>query len=253
MSKNHTLIESDGGTPKTDKSRTYTVKNSKINHNLGYIYRNPKSHWHTYFSNTHYQQIDVNILENELAYFIHLFKSQYKQKYFAIMFKIKFDNGDIRSASTVQISSTIKQDFSPLFLSLASVFKHKEYYDILSEAEEIEFFAPISGLPIGNIMFSFKPMDKIIGTKYESISRLDQNILLANDNKSKRNPLYNFKFNGYTIPSTIDLSLWPNINFMWDYRNAIASNEIKSDDRRVPLFFMINIDDFSTTTPKTRN
>lgn len=40
MSKNHTLIESDGGTTKTDKSRASTVKNSKIKSrpatNLGY-------------------------------------------------------------------------------------------------------------------------------------------------------------------------------------------------------------------------
>ena len=85
------------------------------NSELGYIYRNPNSLWHTYYSKKHYQEIDINVLKKELYSFIFSYKKQFKNKYFAIMFKIKFDNGDIRSASTVQIGSTKKHDLDMLY------------------------------------------------------------------------------------------------------------------------------------------
>ncbi|GAA4715682.1 hypothetical protein PYV02_15350 [Leifsonia sp. H3M29-4] len=76
---------------------------------------------------------------------------------------------------------------------------------ILSETEEVTFFNPITGLPIGNVLFSFKPMLKINKTKFEEISSKDELNLLTNDDKSKKNPIHRFKFDGYTVPSTMDL------------------------------------------------
>jgi hypothetical protein len=124
------------------------------------------------------------------------------------MFKIKFDNNDVRSCSTLQLGNTNNNEFKPLLSALGSIFIYKQIYTIISEGYEVELFRKYSGLPIGNILFYFKPLKNINKTKYTHFKKSEDEIkLLDNIDKSKQYPLSRFVYNGYTIPTSMDLSL----------------------------------------------
>jgi hypothetical protein len=121
------------------------------------------------------------------------------------MAKIKFNNNDIRSISTVQIGSTDPFEFVHLLAAFTSIFGHPSLSEAVSEPLENDLFALPNGLPIGNIIFTFKPTNNPnVRTRYEKVLSKDK--INNKANLSKKNPLNKFKYNGYTIPKTMDLS-----------------------------------------------
>jgi len=140
--------------------------------------------------------------------FLDLYRKQFKQQYFYIMFKIKFDNNDIRSCSRLQVGNINKDEFDNLLAALGSIFIYKRIHVVVSEGYETELFTKYTGLPIGNILFYFKPLNNINKTKFSHLKKNEEvSKLLDNIDKSKQNPLYRFQYNGYTIPSSMDLSI----------------------------------------------
>lgn len=187
-------------TPK--KKENFTIKGST------------KSSWVTYFSKENYDSISAEALELELKNFLKYYKKNYREKYFAIIFKIKFPNGHIRSASTVQLSHTGRDELKKLFPYLASIFKHDNLPQKVSEDnnEENNLFNNITGFPIGNILFAFKPVKNINKCKYNNIilnNQDDEKINPTKAYKSKGEDYFAncFKYNGYEIPLSMDLSL----------------------------------------------
>nr|CAA36327.1 DNA polymerase [Neurospora intermedia] len=175
--------------------------------------------------------------------FISLYKKQFKEEKFFFMAKIKFNNNDIRSISTVQIGSTDPLEVLRLLEAITSIYMHTHtgISEAVSEPFEYELFSLGDGLPKGNIIFTFKPTSNpSIKTKYEAHkSNIKRN---KNINLSKKNPLNKFKYNGYTIPNTMDLSQWPNIHFINDGKNAVSLNNIiKSGVDNMTLSFFITI------------
>jgi hypothetical protein len=213
----------------------------------GFIDLNKKSNWHTYTSMKHYDVISSDVLKLQLYFFIELFKRTFKEKNLQIMFKIKFDNGDLRSCSTIQVTTLNEKDLQSLFTALSSIFRQTQIYEFISQDNTIDFFDLSSGLPRGNIIFYFKPLKDIKFTKFENVKNPDiQNTF--NLINSDKDPLLRFKYNGFTIPSSMDLSLWPNIMFINNYHSSITSTWLSSGSSKFEYKFISNIKDFSIDT-----
>ena len=74
-----------------------------------------------YISSNFYSVIDMNALRTELKLFFDFYKRNYpNHKFFAIVFKLQLPNDDIRSCQSLQISSTIDEEFE--FEKLISKF-----------------------------------------------------------------------------------------------------------------------------------
>lgn len=144
---------------------------------------------------------------DELRRFICLYRTQFKQKHFSIIFKIKFDNGDFRSCSTVQIGTIDSDEFDNLCVALAHIFKYDVKSEIISQQHNSEFFSCVSGLPKGNVLFMFKPMNNLSKTKYDYIDGDDTKDFRSKLMESRKNPLTYFKYNGYTLPATMNLNV----------------------------------------------
>ena len=209
----------------------------------GHIVSASKSSWYEYYSHTNYEAISVESFRRELFGFVELYKKQFKEEKFFLMAKIRFNNNDIRSISTVQVGSTHWEEVIRLLDAITSIYihSHAAFSQAVSEPYEFELFRLSDGLPKGNIIFSFKPSrNPDIKTRYEgyrSDSAKNKNI-----NLSKKNPLNKFKYNGYIIPNTMDLSKWPNIHFINEGKNAVSLNNIiKSGSENMTLSFFITI------------
>ena len=162
------------------------------------------------------------------------------------MFKIKFDNNDIRSCSRLQVGNINKDEFDNLLAALGSIFIYKRIHVVVSEGYETELFTKYTGLPIGNILFYFKPLNNINKTKFSHLKKNEEESkLLDNIDKSKQNPLYRFQYNGYTIPSSMDLSIWENIKFHNNFETAFSKFTIMSNNNEIETGFFIKINDFA--------
>ncbi|RKF76577.1 putative DNA polymerase, partial [Golovinomyces cichoracearum] len=125
--------------------------------------------------------------------------------HFSIIFKIKFDNGDYRSCSTVQIGSTDSEEFQKLCVALGHLFKYEVKSKIISQEYNSDFFSAISGLPKGNVLFMFKPMKNVSETKYDNnnVDKVEKERKLIETHT--KDVLLNFKLDGYRLPSTMNL------------------------------------------------
>jgi hypothetical protein len=120
------------------------------------------------------------------------------------MFKIKFSNQDVRTCSTLQVAQL--KDFDVLYSKLSYVFNYDNIYEKISEDHDRENLFS-NGLPIGNIIFDYKPLNNIQNTKYSEF--VPKDIIIKKDMiyKEDKNPLNDFKYKGFIIPSTMDLTL----------------------------------------------
>lgn len=203
---------------------------------------NRSNYWETYYSLNQSSIITSEILKNELKLFFKYYSENFNQKFFAIMFKIKFPNGDYRTCSKLQIYTL--DDFDKLFSHLSFVFNYENIFDEVSEElnKDVVFK---DGLPIGNIIFDFKPLNNINTTKYTDFIPNDQ-LKLDDDNmkyKEDKDLLSDFKFKGVNLPLTMDLSLWGKIKFSSNFKTAYLS--YKSIQDNILLDFLIIIYDLS--------
>jgi hypothetical protein len=207
----------------------------RLLHSSNTSYKN--NYWQTYHSLKEYDIIGPNTLKEELELFFKYYSDNYKESFFAILFKIKFSNGDVRTCSNSQV--THLNDFDKVYSKLSFVFNYENIYEKVSEDHgKDDLF--IDGLPIGNIIFDFKPLSKIENTKYSDyIPNNKQNIQKNMIYKEDKNILNDFKYKGYILPSTMDLTLWPNIEFDEEFKTAYSSYHNKTMD--INLDFVIYI------------
>ncbi len=188
----------------------------KNNKTLDFKVTQRKFNWNSYNSNVQYSFLSQTELKEELEGFFSFYKKEYpKHPYFAIIFKLRFRNGLVRSCSTTQISTV--EDFDKLLSTFSLIFFVENFADKVS-GDEREIYEENSGLPTGKIMFDFKPMVTLKATKYEGLASLESDkdkILKEGKEFSKT-----LNYKGFKIPTHMDLTLWPNITFMDDYTHA---------------------------------
>lgn len=188
-----------------------------------FIIKSNKYGWNTFSSGIFYPLFSVKDLYKELKLFYNFFKINYKSyNYFAFIFKIRFDNNDIRSCSTTQISD--KNGIDELHNILSQVFYIKGFASIISEQYEVMYKSQFIR---SNILFSFKPLKSIQNTKYENFNLLEDK---NKDYIKKVNDIKNFKYKDYSIPSTMDLTLWPGVKLNDDYTSSYCDIKIKMDE-----------------------
>lgn len=213
--------------------RMYSTRVSKSKYK---VFEN-KYNWKTWRSKEYYDCINISILKRELKAFYYYYEKNYKElPYFAIMFKIKFGNGEVRSCSSVQVSTL--NEFDKLFPVFVHIFDLEDFADAVSEQDSNSFDE--EGLPKGNIMFDFKPMKNYEGTKYEKFyyPTTDFNIKKLQEGKDYIKP---FIFNGFKIPVTMNLHEWPNIIFSDDYRDGNSSYTVKDKSGNSLYKLLLNI------------
>jgi hypothetical protein len=206
-------------------------------HNEGAIFKfNDNTGWFHYFSNTHYNQISPEVVASELKLFFIKFQEKFKERNLLLMFKIKFDNNDIRSASFIQAVSLDDENYFERTLeAFITVFDKNDVHEILSEKNDPLFFNSTTGLPIGNVLFAFKPMKTLVNSKYSNFIKKNENEIDETLNMSRKNPISWLHFKGYKIPCTMDLKLWENLIYLQDSKLAmVTTNSVK---------IIINIDD----------
>lgn len=202
------------------------------------VYEN-KYNWNTWFSLNYYECINIPILKTELKYFFTYYKKNFNEHpYFAIIFKIKFPGGDVRSCSSVQVSNL--RDFNQILEIFSHIFLLENFADVVSEQDNNSF--DDYGNPKGNIIFGFKPMKNYVGTKYEKMYHpsTDLNIKkIFQEGKDYNNYM---KYEGFKIPATMNLQEWPNIIFFDDNQNARSYIVFKDKNgKNVKMYYTINI------------
>jgi hypothetical protein len=145
--------------------------------------------------------LGIEELKKELALFFKFYKDNYpNHKYFAILMKIKFKNDEIRSCSTAQISTL--NGFEKLVSIFSQIFFVESFAEIVSNSYMGVTHA-ITKLPVGDIIFTFKPLKNVKDTKYENYKILEDSPVM----ESNLNFLNNFKYKNFNIPATMDLTL----------------------------------------------
>ena len=221
--------------PITTKDR---ISSASPENAVFYTIKKRSYNWKSFSSTAHYTILGPKELQKELETFLFYYKKEYpKHKFFAIIFKIRFRNGSIRSCSSVQVSTVY--DLKKLFSIFSLIFYLEDFADKVSE-DEREIFEDINSLPSGKILFDFKPMITVEGTKYEGLASIDEkkkkihHIRLEKDYK-------HFDFKGVKIPSHMDLWEWPNIEFSKSYNSATAYY-IQSNKENQKYIFNIELE-----------
>ena len=195
--------------------------------------------WNTFSSNIFYQIFSLKDLKIELTFFIKFFKNNYKNtKYFAILFKIRFSNNDIRTCSTTQVAHI--DSINALYSIFSKIFFVENFAEAVSEPDDIFTKEKYFG---GSVFFTYKPLRDVKTTKFEDFTILgDQKYQL----KKLKDYNYDFKYKNFIIPSTMDLFEWPNIKFNENYDNAFASYTLENNNESYNLSFNITIKDKTT-------
>ena len=200
--------------------------------------------WQTYRSLKFYNGIDPSIVEKELRNFLKYYKSNYlNPPYFAIILKIDFGSGGVRSASFAQISSTDPKSFKPLLEHFVKIFLYTDLWEKMSETEE--HFTE-EGLPIGNVLFSFKPLKTIKTEMYSDISEKYNPKPKYPD--KPLNLISKFKFKNYSFPSTMNLKLWPGL--ISEGYNSVST--ITIDSKNTLNLFIVSNSTFSLNIIKAK-
>lgn len=190
-----------------------------------------KFDWLSYNSPS-YKVIDNNTLEKE---FNNFWEKMYEKKggnsYISIMFKIKFPNGDIRSASHLLHTAITNKSKEELFTKFSFLFDREFIWITLSEFPDEETFTD-DGLPKGEVIFNFKyrkdaSLIKEISDKNE---RYEQNLereekfeeVISNTNNLIVGKM---KFKQIHIPLSMNLNEW--VGIKRDDNTAIATYEME--------------------------
>lgn len=194
--------------------------------------------WKSFYSLIYYSIISRQELKIELERFLIFYKKEYpKHKFFAIIFKIRFKNGSVRSCSTTQIANI--NDFEKLLAILSQIFLYENFADKVSE-DEREVFEEDSNFPSGNIIFDFKTFLTNTEKKYEGLISLKNKSKKIKEGKEYDKVLF---YKGLKIPTHMDIALWPNIVFSPDYKNAHMSYEMVEEGETQFINFVFNITD----------
>lgn len=199
-----------------------------------------KYNWMNFLSQNNYNFIDSEVLAKELKIFFDFYRRNYpKHNYFAILFKIQLPNGHIRSCSSTQIADLT--GFDKLMSNFSYIFIVDDFFNEVSEDDE-EILKNYNS-PTGTIIFSFKPLITIQGTKYENFFVLKENKKLKFHEGKDFNKDFNFK--GFILPSSMDLQNWPNIIFSPDKKSAVATVNFKNNYQLDFFFNDINDNGYS--------
>jgi len=209
-----------------------------------------KYNWINYNSTNFYSVIDLNVLEKELKLFYDFYKRNYRNhEFFAIVFKLQLPNNDIRSCSSLQVSTVNDYDFKKLLSIFSHIFLVENFLEAVSEKDE-SCIDKETGYPIGTFIFSFKALKTIKQTKYENmyISKLNMTRKITEG----KDFIKDFDYKGYKIPCNMDLWDWPNIIFSEDFKHAYThftfiKNIQKNEELRLDFDFIINDDNYSAT------
>jgi hypothetical protein len=147
----------------------------------------------------------MEVLREELKLFFDFYKNNYpNHKFFAIVFKLQLPNNNIKSCSSLQISSTIDEEFhfEELMARFSYIFMVNNFLEYVSEDDRSSYNEE-SDCPTGSFIFSFKPMTTIKHTKYENMYILREN--RAKKIREGRDFIKDFDYKGYKIPSHMDL------------------------------------------------
>lgn len=215
-----------------------------------YRIRKLRNNWKSFTSKNDYSAIGIVELKTELDNFFVFYRNEYPEhKYFAIIFKIMFRNGAVRSCSTTQIAHV--EDFNRLLSIFSIIFLLEDLYDKVSD-DERELLLD-DGIPSGKIIFDFKTMISIKGTKYEDLIPLKEKNKKMKEDKGYTKTL-NYK--GFKIPTHMDLTLWSNITFSEDFKNAHAIYRGESVDKQeyiIDFMFHLNEDNYYCTVMNKGN
>jgi hypothetical protein len=209
-----------------------------------YTIKDLKYSWKSFISDSDYHIIAYNELWHELERFFDFYKKSYpKHKYFAIIFKIIFRNGSVRSCSSTQVADI--NDIDKLYSIFSQIFASEDFADSVSENHSNIYKNPQDDFPSGKIIFEFKPMISIEGTKYEPLYKnsSQQNFI---EGKNYFRPL---AFKGVKIPSHMDLSCWPNVEFNESYTFATSFyiHKYKGNEKRIYFIIDIEKDHYNVT------
>lgn len=228
-----------------DSIRGFSGKASRVAKPLYSINGNDYG-WFSFYSLVDYDIVSPTCLKTELERFFLYYTSNHKVKYFAIIFKIKFPNGEVRSCSTTQVSHL--GDFNNLYSILSYIYTFEDFSVKVSEDHNKEDLF-VDNLPKGNIVFYFKPLSTIKNTKYEKLIPARDKY---NDHKAREGKdfIQDFIYKNFAIPAHMDLSIWPNISFSNDYNNAHAFFNVKLDNNQfyvLDFIFSINSTSYNVT------
>lgn len=204
-SRNKGFTFLDGKSINSQK-REYNTKASSSNKWQQYLYENKST-----------KIITKDVLWMAMLKFISIYKKNYGNKKFILLLKIKFPSGEIRSLSTAQIGS-IRDYLSLLTVFFNNIFLCENIRTKTSDFWEDDFQ---ENYMRGDLIFEFKPLDNNLSSKFEEYEVKEgtrRNVGVNEKPFKKLTP-----YNGFKIPSTMNLKLWPNIVFFSDNKAAIAS------------------------------
>jgi hypothetical protein len=200
--------------------------------------------WNVWMSDRYNNLLTKEIMKTELALFWNqCFIRENKDSFIAIICKIKFQDNLVRSVSTTQIAK--RDGFNKVLNIFYKVFYVESLVNFLSDMEKV---LVQTNWPYGQVIFEYKFLKKIKSTKYEhyNVLKTDEIITQRTKNIFKSDiddylKLYNYK--NFKLPTSMDLSLWPNILFSSDYKNAYSSINLARNEGDYKLDFLIFIND----------
>lgn len=200
--------------------------------------------WNVWMSDRYNNLLTKEIMKTELALFWNqCFIRENKDSFIAIICKIKFQDNLVRSVSTTQIAK--RDGFNKVLNIFYKVFYVESLVNFISDMEKV---LVQTNWPYGQVIFEYKFLKKIKSTKYEhyNVLKTDEIITQRTKNIFKSDiddylKLYNYK--NFKLPTSMDLSLWPNIQFSSDYKNAYSSINLARNEGDYKLDFLIFIND----------
>lgn len=191
--------------------------------------------WMDFSSDTRFPLITQEVLTQELNKFFIFYEANFPNyNYFAILPIITLKNGDLRSWCKVQVS-TLK-DFNILLNSLSANLFSTQNFNVKMSASDDELFEDIKykDYIAGKIIFRFKPSTLATVTKYSRWPILEDNKPLKSYSKS-------LDYKGVKIPTTMDLTLWPNISLPNDSNAATSYYELDRGGNKTRIDFIIEM------------
>lgn len=195
------------------KLKYFSSKNKKQFNNMKTIQINK---WLDYSITLNNQIIsDVTIKESLALFWKDIVSNLDVNDFILIQFKIKDTLGEFKSISYIQRVN--KNDFNLLLYSFI------EYWNIKSEDYHL--------IEASGVRFTYKVLSLNLNIKD---SKITKHIKISNDlNLNKEST---FKFKGYNLPCTMDITKWGNIHFYNDYTKAIVYKSKSKGEYHISLF-----------------
>lgn len=158
---------------------------------------------------------DITIKESLILFWKDIVSNLDVNDFILIQFKIKDTLGEFKSISYIQRVN--KNDFNLLLYSFI------EYWNIKSEDYHL--------IEASGIRFTYKLLSLNLNIKE---SKLTKHVKISNDlNLNKES---SFKFKGYNLPCTMDITQWGDAQFYNDYSKAIVYKKKSKGEYHISLF-----------------